>query len=120
MTKDIDTENENYSVDKEVTRKEEVLKKTNDKFNWKQQHSKTLVRSEELYKVIKNKVVNGKIKREIVDNTVKELEEELNIKNDFEKQRFGKAEFRGKVQVKRQWNKKQTTDEKAQNKLINS
>lgn len=116
LTKDIDTENENYSVDKEVTRKEEVLKKTNDKFNWKQQHSKTLVRSEELYKVIKNKVVNGKIKREIVDNTVKELEEELNIKNDFEKQRFGKAEFRGKVQVKRQWKKKQTTDEKAQKK----
>ena len=33
LTKDIDTENENYSVDKEVTRKEEVLKKTNDKFN---------------------------------------------------------------------------------------
>ena len=56
--------------------------------------------------MIKNKVVNGKIKREIVDNTVKELEEELNIKNDFEKERVGKAESQGKVQVKRQRKKK--------------
>ena len=58
---------------------------TKNEFNVKQQHSKSLVRCKELGKVLKNKVVKGKKKREMVDNTVKELEEELNNKNDFQK-----------------------------------